>query len=141
MEWIRETPARWDADKQRVLGEVAPHLFGFGSPDPGDALADEWWRVEDGGRVLGYGRLDDSWGDAEILVLVAPDRRRSGVGSYILEHLEREAAGRQLNYIYNVVPVGHPDPESVTGWLAGHGFTANAVGELRKKVAPAAAAP
>lgn len=77
-DWIRETPAHWDADKQRVLGGLAPTLFGFGSPDDSDALGDEWWRVEDGGRVVGYGRLDDTWGDAEILVLVEPGARRSG---------------------------------------------------------------
>ncbi|MHA6796384.1 GNAT family N-acetyltransferase [Pseudonocardia bannensis] len=132
--WIRETPATWDADKTRVLGGLAPGLFGFGSPSEGDALGDEWWRVEEDGRVVGYGRLDDSWGDAEILVLVDPERRSSGIGSFILGHLEREAGERHLNYIYNVVPRGHPDPESVTSWLAARGFTPNDVGELRKRV-------
>ncbi|NMH99639.1 GNAT family N-acetyltransferase [Pseudonocardia acidicola] len=133
-QWIRETPARWDADKTRVLGGLDPALFGFGSPTDGDALGDEWWRVEDGGRVLGYGRLDDTWGDAEILVLVEPERRGSGVGAFILDHLEQEAAERHLNYIYNVVPHGHPDPEPVTTWLTAHGFAPNDVGELRKRV-------
>ena len=57
--------------------------------------------------VFGYGRLDDTWGDAEILVLVEPERRGSGVGAFILDHLEQEAAERHLNYIYNVVPHGH----------------------------------
>ena len=133
-DWIRETPARWDADKHRVLGGLAPELFGFGSPREGDALADEWWRVEDGGRVVGYGRLDDTWGDAEILVLVEPEQQRNGVGAFILEHLENEASSRHLNYIYNVVPDRHPDPETVTDWLTSRGFTPNDVGELRKKV-------
>ncbi len=132
--WVRETPARWDADKTRVLGELSPKLFGFGSPTDGDALGDEWWRVEDGDRVVGYGRLDDTWGDAEILVLVEPERRSSGLGAFILDHLEQEAASRHLNYIYNVVPAGHPDPEAVTAWLTGRGFEANDVGELRKRV-------
>jgi GNAT superfamily N-acetyltransferase len=135
--WVRETPAHWDADKQRVLGGLAPALFGFGSPADGDPLADEWWRVENGGRVLGYGRLDDTWGDAEILVLVDPEQRRAGLGAFILEHLEREASSRHLHYIYNVVPAGHPDPETVTAWLAGRGFAPNDVGELRKKIEPA----
>jgi GNAT superfamily N-acetyltransferase len=139
MRWVRETPAHWDSDKQRVLGDLAPELFGFGSPDVGDVLADEWWRVEDGDGVLGYGRLDDTWGDAEILVLVDPLRRGSGVGAFILERLEKEAAARHLNYIYNVVPDRHPDPEKVTDWLTAHGFAPNAVGELRKQVRAGAA--
>lgn len=136
VEWVHENPARWDADKQRVLGGLAPGLFGFGSPTAGDALGDEWWRAERGGRVLGYGRLDDTWGDAEILVLVDPAQRRTGIGAFILDRLEHEAAARHLNYIYNVVPRGHPDPEAVTGFLRRHGFAATDLGELRKKVEP-----
>jgi GNAT superfamily N-acetyltransferase len=135
VEWIRETPAHWDDDKARVLGDLKPSLFGFGTPTEGDALGDEWWRVEDGGAVIGYGRLDDTWGDAEILVLVAPDRQRRGAGRFILGHLEQEAAHRHLNYIYNVVPQGHPDPERVSDWLVSQGFSPNEAGELRKKVA------
>jgi N-acetylglutamate synthase-like GNAT family acetyltransferase len=133
-EWVRETPARWDADKERVLGGIPPEIFGLGSPGRGDALADEWWRVEDDGRVVGYGRLDDTWGDAEILVLVDPERRKAGIGAFILQRLEQEASARSLNYIYNVVPTGHPDPETVTRWLTGCGFEATEVGELRKRV-------
>jgi N-acetylglutamate synthase-like GNAT family acetyltransferase len=134
IDWIRETPARWCGDKERVLGGLSPALFALGSPAVGDALGDEWWRAEDGGRVVGYGRLDDTWGDAEILVLVEPERRASGVGAFILDRLEREAESRHLNYIYNVVPDGHPDPETVTDWLTARGFVPNEVGELRKRV-------
>ena len=134
MEWVRETPARWDSSKADVLGELSPELFGLGRPADGDALADEWWRVEQDGEVLGYGRLDETWGDAEVLMLVAADRQASGVGGFILEQLEREAAARHVNYIYNVVPQRHPDPETVTGWLAARGFQPNDVGELRKQV-------
>lgn len=134
MEWIRETPAAWDEGKAGVLTGLDPALFGLGAPQDGDALGDEWWRVEDAGEVVGYGRLDDTWGDAEILVLVAPGHRRAGVGRFVVSRLEAEACRRGLNYIYNVVPDGHPDPEQVTGWLAAHGFEANDVGELRKKV-------
>lgn len=133
-EWIRETPSRWDAGKRAVLGDLRPALFGFGDPDDGDALGDEWWRAEDGGDVVGYGRLDDTWGDAEILVLVSPGRRGSGVGSFILDRLEHEASTRHLNYIYNVVPVGHPTAETVTAWLQARGFAPTEAGELRKRL-------
>lgn len=134
-EWIPETPANWDSRKAGVLGSLDPALFGLGRPEAGDALGDEWWRVEDdSGRTVAYGRLDESWGDAEILVLVHPEVRRSGVGSFVLSRLEDEAGRRRLNYIYNVVPHGHPDPEQVIDWLAAHGFAANDVGELRKQI-------
>lgn len=135
MDWVRETPARWDEAKAAVLGELSPELFGLGRPADGDALGDEWWRVEQDGEVLGYGRLDETWGDAEILLLVAGRRRDAGVGTFILEQLEHEAAARHVNYIYNVVPQRHPDPESITGWLTARGFEPNDVGELRKRVA------
>lgn len=134
-EWIPETPATWDTRKAGVLGVLDPALFGLGRPESGDALGDEWWRVEDGdGRTVAYGRLDESWGDAEILVLVHPEARRTGVGSFVLSRLEDEAGRRGLSYIYNVVPHAHPDPEQVTDWLATHGFVGNDVGELRKRV-------
>lgn len=133
--WIPETPASWDDRKAGVLDGLDPSLFGLGRPAAGDPLGDEWWRVEDAsGATVGYGRLDESWGDAEILVLVAPGSRRGGVGSFVLDRLEAEAGRRRLNYIYNVVPDRHPDPEQVTGWLSAHGFVANDVGELRKQV-------
>jgi N-acetylglutamate synthase-like GNAT family acetyltransferase len=134
MEWVRETPAHWDGAKADVLGELAPGLFGLGSPADGDALADEWWRVERDGEVLGYGRLDDTWGDAEILLLVAAKQRGAGVGSFALARLEQEAAARHVNYIYNVVPQGHPERDTITEWLTARGFELNDVGELRKRV-------
>ena len=138
-QWVAEQEPLWDQDKAAALGDLAPALFGLGEPEIGRPLADAWWRVEDdAGAVLGYGRLDDSWGDAEILLLTAPAARRTGVGTFVLEHLEREAASRQLNYVYNVVPDGHPDPEPVRAFLTGHGFATTEVGELRKRVAEGA---
>ncbi|MFC5138101.1 GNAT family N-acetyltransferase [Actinomycetospora rhizophila] len=139
-QWIAEQDPRWDQDKAAALGDLPPTLFGLGHPEVGRPLGDAWWRVEDGGgSPIGYGRLDDTWGDAEILIIAAPAARGSGVGVFVLENLEREAAARQLNYVYNVVPTRHPYGESVRSWLTSRGFTATEVGELRKKVASGAA--
>ncbi|WP_433507352.1 GNAT family N-acetyltransferase [Pseudonocardia halophobica] len=132
--WTKEAPARWDAAKAAAFGDLPPALFGLGTPADGDPLADEWWRAEDGRGVIGYGRLDDSWGDAEILIIVHPDRRGAGLGSVVLDHLEREAGRRHLNYVYNVVPLTHPDREEISAWLRAHGFEEKADGELRKRV-------
>ncbi|PVZ05836.1 GNAT family N-acetyltransferase [Actinomycetospora cinnamomea] len=137
--WIAEHEPRWDQDKAAALGDLPPTLFGLGHPEVGRPLGDTWWRVEDDdGRAVGYGRLDDTWGDAEILIIAAPAVRGTGVGRFVLEHLEREAAARQLNYVYNVVPTRHPDGDGVRTWLAAHGFAATEVGELRKRVASGA---
>ena len=73
-------------------------------PRPGSPVANEWWRVTNGNEAAGYGWLDSEWGDARITFVVAPGQRGRGVGDFILEHLEDEAAARGLNYIYNVVP-------------------------------------
>jgi len=54
--------------------------------------------------------------------MVAPGRRGRGVGAFILERLEDEAAARGLNYIYNVVPATHPHGAWIRNWLATHGF-------------------
>lgn len=132
--WVRETPARWDGAKAAVFGELDPGLFGIERADLDAPLGDEWWRVEDGTGVLGYGRLDESWGDAEILIVVGADGHGRGVGAFILDRLQHEAATRHLNYVYNVVPAGHPERGRVAAWLRRRGFTENTDGELRKRV-------
>ncbi|HSK60840.1 MAG TPA: GNAT family N-acetyltransferase [Actinomycetospora sp.] len=138
--WTAEHEPRWDAGKARAFGELPPTLFGLGRPEEGQPLGDAWWRVEDDeGTAVGYGRLDDTWGDAEILVVAAPDARGTGVGSFVLEHLEHEAATRLLTSVYNVVPTRHPDGDAVRAWLTARGFATSEVGELRKRVATGAA--
>ena len=134
LRWIKEDSPRWDAAKRAVFGEQQPGAFGLQAED-GQALADEWWKATDGDDVVGFGRLDSVWGDAEILVAVAPARRGQGVGKFVLHHLEREAAREGLNYIYNAVRAAHPDRAHVTAWLCGQGFVAHADGQLRKRVA------
>ena len=117
--WSKENSPRWDADKQRVFGPAELAAVGLAEPPPGEPVADEWWRVTDGEEVAGYGWLDTEWGDARITFVVAPGRRGHGVGAFILERLEDEAAARGLNYIYNVVPDTHPDgavDQELAGW-------------------------
>ena len=82
---------------------------------PGERLPSDWWRVEDDGRVVGYGWLDDVWGDAEILLAVEESARGTGAGAFALARLEEEAAARGLNYVVNVVRDTHPDRDAVTG--------------------------
>jgi N-acetylglutamate synthase-like GNAT family acetyltransferase len=65
---------------------------------------------------------------------VAPRARGGGAGEFIVNRLEAEAAARGLNYIYNVVPAGHPDPQWMTYWLTLHGFYPSPHGDLRRQV-------
>ena len=131
--WTKEASPRWDADKQRLFGPAELAAVGLAPPAPGAPVADEWWRVTDD-DVAGYGWLDTEWGDARITFFVAPGRRGQGVGHFILEHLEAEAAARGLNYIYNVVPETHPDGPWIKNWLSMHGFREASRGQLRRQV-------
>lgn len=139
LRWEREDAPRWDEHKQRIFGAVELASVGLTRPAAGTSVADEWWRVtDDNATILGYGWLDSEWGDAQISFLVAPDHRGSGVGEFIVGRLEREAAARGLNYIYNEVPAGHPDRAWMTQWLTSHGFASSSDGTLRRRVgAPA----
>ncbi len=141
-EWIHENPALWDAAKAAIIGGTPPGALAPAVHRPGEILPGEWWRVEEAGEVLGYGWMDCTWGDAEILLAVAASHRRQGVGAFILVGLEREAAARGLNYLYNEVRATHPDRDGVTAWLGRHGFHGNG-GEgrlLKRRVGAAHAA-
>lgn len=134
LHWTKEDIPHWDADKQRLFGSDELAAVGFRQPTPGAAIADEWWRVtDDHGIVVGYGWLDSEWGDAQISLLVDRARRGVGIGNFILDRLEDEAAERGLNYIYNVVPHTHPDAARITRWLTERGFT-HGTGDLRRHV-------
>jgi N-acetylglutamate synthase-like GNAT family acetyltransferase len=134
LRWVKDDDPRWDDDRERVFATVGPGVFPDVGRRPGDRLPSDWWRVEADGRVVGYGWLDDVWGDAEILMVVEDATRGTGAGAFALARLEDEAAARGLNYVLNVVRDTHPERESVTAWLLAHGFTGTDDGRLRKQV-------
>jgi ribosomal protein S18 acetylase RimI-like enzyme len=134
LQWVHEEDPRWDDDRERVFASVPEGVFRTASRTAGERLSSDWWRAERDGSVVAYGWLDDVWGDAEILLAVDADARRSGIGSFVLERLEEEAAARGLNYVLNVVRESHPDRAAVTAWFERHGFTPAEDGRLRKQV-------
>lgn len=134
LNWVREQTPRWDEHRREVFGADTPQVFGLGTPAAGDILADEWWRVDDGDETVGYGRLDSQWGNAEVLIAVAPARRGTGIARFILQQLEAEARERGLNYLYNTVKAENPDQRGVAAWLTRQGFQDSGTGELRKQV-------
>ncbi len=124
LRFIHESPARWDAGKARIVGDAPAGIFDTRYAKlTADALVPgEWWRVEDEGRVVGYGWLEVSWGDGEILLAVDPAERGHGVGEFILRNLNDQARARGLNYLTNVVRPTHPETETLTRWLERRGF-------------------
>jgi len=120
--WIHEAPARWDADKEAVLGGAPPGALELEPLRRSDILPGDWWRVEEDGRTVAYGFMDAVWGDAEILVAVAPQAHGQGLGGFVLDRLEEEARARGLRYLYNVVRPTHPRAAEVTRWLTSRGF-------------------
>lgn len=135
LEWIHESPPQWDEHKDAIVGGAPQGIFDLSNYRGGDVIPGEWWRVADEGSVLGFGWMDATWGDAEILLAVEPGTRKRGVGTFILDHLEREAAARGLNYLYNVVHPTHPQRDAVTRWLAERGFERSHDDEsLRRRV-------
>jgi N-acetylglutamate synthase-like GNAT family acetyltransferase len=132
--WSHEPNPTWDADKQRVIGGAPEGAFVLPFED-GDELPGDWWSARNGnGEVVGYGRLDTTWGgDAEILLAVATDRQESGVGTFILDRLDNEAASRGINYVHNRIR-DHEQRDVVHDWLVVRGFRGPIDGDLRKRV-------
>ena len=134
--WRKESTPRWDADKARIVGGAPVGVFDarYKELEVGSLVPGSWWRVEDGDATVGYGWLDVVWGDAEILVATDPSAQGQGVGTFILAHLEEEAASLGLNRLYNIVRPTHPDKAKVSAWLAKRGFLANEDGSLFRTV-------
>ena len=123
LKWSAEPAARWDADKQRILGASPDGVFRFGELADGALVPGDWWRVEDdAGQVVAYGWMDVTWGWAPMLLAVDPTTRGQGVGSFVVEQLAAEASRKGLHYVFNVIPDAHPDPEALAAWLGRRGF-------------------
>lgn len=133
-QWMRDPDPRWDEDRERVFATVPAGVFRAVARPAGERLPGDWWRVVEEGRVIGYGWLDDVWGDAEILLAVEESARSTGAGRFMLARLEDEAAARGLNYVMNVVHDTHPEREAMTAWFLAHGFAGTDDGQLRKRV-------
>ena len=131
---VHNDDPRWDADRERIFASVPEGVFRTDARRPGGRLSSDWWRVERGSAVVGYGWLDDVWGDAEILLAVEEAARGTGAGAFALGRLEAEAAARGLNYVVNVVRSTHPNHDAVTAWFLAHGFSPSEDGRLRKRV-------
>ena len=131
--WHREPLATWDTPKEHIVGGAPAGVFAVAASAPGAVLPGDWWRVEDDGRIVGYGWMDYSWGDAEVLLAVESGDRARGVGTFILDRLDEEAAARGLNYLYNVIPAAHPDKDALKRWLLQRGFAGAKDGDLFKR--------
>lgn len=134
LQWVADPDPHWDDDRARVFGTVPDGVFPAVPRIAGERLTGDWWAVVADGRTVGYGWLDDVWGDAEILMAVQVDARGTGAGSFALSRLEAEATDRGLNYVVNVVRDTHPERDRVTAWLLARGFGAAEDGRLRKRV-------
>jgi GNAT superfamily N-acetyltransferase len=132
--WVREDTPVWDAGKQSIVGETPAGALGLPRRKLGDLAPGEWFRVEENGTTRGYGWMDCTWGDAEITLAVDPRHQGEGVGAFIVAQLEREAAARGVNYLYNAVRPTHPDRARVTQWLESRGFRPSGDGLLKRRV-------
>jgi GNAT superfamily N-acetyltransferase len=130
--WVREDTPVWDAAKQSIVGGAPEGALEIPKLALGELAPGEWFRVEEDGATLGYGWMDCTWGDAEITIAVDPKREGEGIGAFIVSNLEREAAARGVNYLYNEVLPTHPDKTRVTGWLLSLGFKPSGDGLLKK---------
>jgi GNAT superfamily N-acetyltransferase len=69
-----------------------------------------------------------------MLLAVDPAHQGRGVGTFVLDRLEKEAGRRGLNYLFNVVQPRHPDKGGITAWLEARSFELTFDGILRRKV-------
>jgi GNAT superfamily N-acetyltransferase len=136
LSWLHEVDPAWDADKRHVMGSLPAGALEL-SYAAGAALPGDWWMASTpSGSVVGYGCLNATWGgDAQILLAVRASAQGQGVGSFILAHLEAEAALRGLTYVFNTLPASHPRRDRLRAWLEARGYQPSDTNEtLRKRV-------
>lgn len=132
--WERQHNPRWDSEKRTLFAELPVGLFPeLRATADGGAVPGDWWRVRAGDSVVGFGWMDVTWGDAEVLLAVSPASQRGGVGTFVLDRLDEEAARRGLRYLHNVVPATHPEPDRLRSWLERRGFAASGEGNLLRR--------
>jgi mycothiol synthase len=101
------------ADGVRPVSEETELRLQHGGPPGGlDVLARD---LE--GTPVGYARVERGGGDAEAELVVAPARRRQGIGTALLGHLQDLAAERPLSVW------AHGDLPGSAQLAAAHGFT------------------
>ncbi|GAB3309035.1 GNAT family N-acetyltransferase [Epidermidibacterium keratini] len=135
LSWRRESAPSWSGDLKRIVGGQPAGVFDVDGYVDDQPMIGEWWSASaDDGAVLGYGWLDATWGgDAEVSLAVDPAAQTRGVGSFIMSSLEREAAGRGFNYVYNSIRPSHPSGSDLYDWLAVRGYTGSESGGLLRK--------
>ena len=134
LSWIREETPVWDAAKMKILGAAPAGALTVPELQPGALVPGEWFRVESDGTAVGFGWMDLTWGDAEVTMVVDPNRQGQGIGAFIVKHLEEEALSRGVNYLYNAVPASHPDRARGARWLESSGFQPSGDGLQKKRV-------
>lgn len=140
LRWIKEQRPTWDDAKTHVFAG-APGLFAVAHDSrPGDLLPGEWWHVELAGTIVGYGWIEFNWAQGELLLAVDATVRGRGVGTFVLSHLHDEARARGLNYVYNVIPKAHPEPQRLVQWLKDRGYRISGDNELRANLSDKASA-
>jgi len=72
-----------------VFGVDAPMSSAW-APGDGEILADEWLACDDEGEDEERRSARFLWGDAEILIVVTPRRRGTGIATF-MDQLEDEA--------------------------------------------------
>lgn len=136
--WVSEgQPSHWDDDKARIVGNEAPGVFDsrYAECRVGDVVPGRWYRVVEDDRTIAFGWMDIVWGDAEVLLAVAREARGRGVGSFVMEHLEREAFRNGLRYVTNVVRPTHPEKARIVAWLEKRDFHSGEDGRHFRSVA------
>ncbi|KAA0020041.1 hypothetical protein [Antrihabitans cavernicola] len=78
------------------------------------------------------------WGDAEVLLAVDSSAMSRGVGSFVLDGLEREASRRGSTTCTTRFAPEHPHLDAVRQWLEDRGFSgADRSATLSKRVGAA----
>ncbi|MEH7515107.1 GNAT family N-acetyltransferase [Gottfriedia acidiceleris] len=124
MKLIKYEKSVWDIEKEIIFGKVEEGIFEFYNLELGNELNQEWWKlVGDNEEILGFGWINYKHGDFEFSLVVNQESRGYGIGSFIVEELERIAREKNFKEVLAIIKQSNPNSLKTMKWFYEKGYT------------------
>ena len=122
---IKEDNPIWNLEKNRIFTSIDQGTFEYNLKELGlgIALEHEWWKLVENKKVLGFGWINYTNDDFEISFVVYDDYTGKGLGSFIINELEKLGESKGYRKILAIVKETNPNSEKIIEYLYRKGYS------------------